>query len=95
VTGLSSQGPDTVGKRIEILREVVPNLRRLAILANASNPYVRLTLSEVQDAIRHLGLESATLDIRRAEDIVPALEQLQARVAAIGPLHLVKTQPLL
>ena len=83
VTGLSSQGPDTTGKRIELLREVVPNLRRLAILANASNPYVRLSLSEGQDAIRHFGLESATFDIRRAEDIVPAFEGLQGRVDAL------------
>lgn len=82
VTGLSSQGPDTVGKRIELLREVVLNLRRLAILANASNPYVRLSLSEVQDAVRHFGLESETIDIRRAEDIVPALEGLRGRADA-------------
>jgi putative ABC transport system substrate-binding protein len=83
VTGLSSQGPDTAGKRIELLREVVPNLRRLAILANAGNPYVRLAVSEGQDAIRHFGLESATFDIRRADDIVPAFERLQGRVDAL------------
>lgn len=83
VTGLSSQGPDTAGKRIELLREVVPDLRRLAILANVSNPYVRLALNEVQDAVRHFGLESTTFDIRRAEDIAPAFDRLEGRVDAL------------
>src|SRR3989475_3939262 len=46
VTGLSSQTPDTAGKRIELLREVVPGLRRLAILANVDNSYVALEMGE-------------------------------------------------
>jgi putative ABC transport system substrate-binding protein len=83
VTGLSSQGPDIAGKRIELLREVFPNIRRFAILANASNPYVQIALSEAHDAIRNFGLESATFDIQRAEDIVSAFEGLQGRVDAL------------
>src|SRR5437667_4703510 len=58
VTGLSSQTNDTAGKRIELLREVVPGLRRLAILANVDNSYVALEMEEVQAAIRTLGLEA-------------------------------------
>jgi putative ABC transport system substrate-binding protein len=91
VTGLSSQGPDIAGKRIELLREVVPNLRRVVILANGGNPYVRLALSEGQKAIRHFGLEGATVDIRRAEDIAPAFEGLQGR----GDALYVAADPLL
>jgi putative ABC transport system substrate-binding protein len=50
VTGLSSQTPDVAGKRIELLREVVPGLGRFAIFANPDNPYVALEVHEVQAA---------------------------------------------
>jgi len=71
VTGLSIQGPDLAGKRLELLREVVPNLRRLAIIANVGNPAVVLEIGEAQGAARALGLETVTPEIRRAEDISP------------------------
>src|SRR5262249_8684665 len=48
VTGLSVQHTDLVGKRLELLREIVPNLRRLAIMANVGNPAAMLELNEVQ-----------------------------------------------
>jgi putative ABC transport system substrate-binding protein len=57
-TGLSSQQTDTIGKRIEILREVVPGLRRLAIMANVGNSFTVLELGEVQATARTLGLRS-------------------------------------
>src|SRR5713226_7660428 len=60
VTGLSSQTPDLAGKRIELLREVVPGLRRLATLANVDNSYVLLEMREVQAATRTLGIEVAS-----------------------------------
>ena len=46
VTGLSIQHPDLVGKRLELLREVIPGLRRLAIIANVGNPYMVLEIAE-------------------------------------------------
>src|SRR5947208_9752015 len=52
VTGLSAQQTDTAGKRVELLREVVPHLGRLAILANASDPGAALDMREVQAAAR-------------------------------------------
>ena len=58
VTGLSNQTADLAGKRLELLREVVPGLRRLAIMANVDNPQSRWTSSEVQAAARGLGLRS-------------------------------------
>jgi putative ABC transport system substrate-binding protein len=77
VTGLSLQQTDLPGKRLELLREVVPNLRLLAILANVGSPNAVLEMSEVQAAARTLGLEAVTLEIRRAEDIGPAFETLK------------------
>ena len=76
VTGLSTQATDVAGKRLELLREVIPGLRRLAIFANVDSPLVVLEMREVQAAARTLGFEVATLEVRRAEDIVPAFEAL-------------------
>jgi len=79
VTGLANQMSDTSGKKIEFLREVVPGLRRLAIMANAGNPGSMLDMSEAQATARRLGLEVTTSEIRRAEDIVPAFEAFKDR----------------
>src|SRR5215472_3153581 len=86
VTGLSSQTPDLAGKQIELLREVVPGVRRFAILANPDNSYVALEVSEVQAAARMLDLEVALFEIRRAEDIALAFEGLKGRADALYPL---------
>jgi putative tryptophan/tyrosine transport system substrate-binding protein len=83
VTGLSLQATDTAGKRLGLLLEVVPGLRRLAIMANADNPNTRLDVREVQAAASTLGLEVATVEIRRAEDIPPAFEALRGRADAL------------
>jgi len=83
ITGLSGQATDTAAKRLQLLREVVPNLRRLAIMANVGNPFAVLEMDEVQAAARTLGLEVAALEIRRAEDIAPALETLKGRAEAL------------
>jgi putative ABC transport system substrate-binding protein len=83
VTGLSLQQSDVAGKRLELLGEVVPGLRRLAILANIGNPAVMVDIGEVQVAARTLGLEIATLEIRRAEDIARVFETLKGRVDAL------------
>jgi putative ABC transport system substrate-binding protein len=83
VTGLSSQTDDLAGKRLELLREVVPSLRQVAILANVGNPVSVLELREVQVAARALGLEFDALEIRRSEDIGPAFEALKGRAEAL------------
>jgi putative tryptophan/tyrosine transport system substrate-binding protein len=83
VTGLSSQQTDTTTKRLELLHEVVPGVRRLAILANTDNSYVALEMREVEAATRTLGLETAWVEIRRAEDIAPALEGLKGGAEAL------------
>jgi ABC-type uncharacterized transport system substrate-binding protein len=57
VTGLANQQSDTSGKKLEFLREVVPGLRRLAIMANAGNPGSMLDMSEAEATARRLGIE--------------------------------------
>jgi putative tryptophan/tyrosine transport system substrate-binding protein len=83
VTGLSSQSPDAAGKRLELLRELVPGLRRLAVLTDIGNPFTEREKSEVQRAARILGLELAAVEIRRAEDIDSAFQGLQMHVQAL------------
>ena len=83
VTGLSNQGTDLVGKRIELLREIVPQLRRLAVLANAGYPAAMLEMEEIQAAARILGLEVAAFEVRQSNDIAPAFEALKSRAEAL------------
>ena len=83
VTGLSNQQSDLGNKRLELFREVVPGLRRLAILGNVGSPAIVLEMSEVQATARTLGLEVAAAEIRRAADIAPAFEALKGRAEAL------------
>jgi len=83
VTGLSLQQTDLAGKRLELLREVVPHLRRLAILANVDYPDALLEMAEVKAMARTLGLEVVPLEIQRAEDIAPAFEAMKAKADAM------------
>jgi ABC transporter substrate binding protein len=69
VTGLSNLARDLTAKRSELVREIVPRLRRLAILVNAAYPGAALELGEIHAAARTLGFDVATVEIRRAEDI--------------------------
>jgi putative ABC transport system substrate-binding protein len=91
VTGLSLQQADTTDKRLELLREAVPNLGRLAIMANAGGPGAVREMGKVQATARAIGLEATTLVIRQAEDIAPAIEALKSRTDALY----VATDPLL
>ena len=77
-TGLSIQAADLASKRLEILREIVPSLRQLAVMANAGNAQPVLEAKETQAAARALGLEVVPLEIGRAEDIAPAIQALKA-----------------
>jgi putative tryptophan/tyrosine transport system substrate-binding protein len=90
VTGLSLQSTDLVGKRLELLREVVPGIHRLAVMASVGSPAAVLEMGEVQTAAQTLGLDIATFEIRRTEDFAPAFDALKSRAQA---LYLV-TDPL-
>jgi putative tryptophan/tyrosine transport system substrate-binding protein len=78
-TGLSLQTTDHAAKRVELLRELMPAARRLAILVNSRNPGAVLELREAETAIRALGLEPSLHEIQRAEDIAPAFEAMNGQ----------------
>jgi putative ABC transport system substrate-binding protein len=83
VTGLSNQGSDLPAKRLELLREVLPRLRRLAVMANADYSGGVSEGEQVDAAARALGLELVPLPVRRAEDIASALDGLKGGVEAL------------
>jgi len=83
VTGLSVLSVDLAGKRLDLLREAISNLGRLAIMGNVGNPIVVLELGELQAAARMLGLQVDALEIRRSQDIAPALEAVKGRADAL------------
>ena len=78
ITGLSSQQSDIATKRLELLREALPHLRRLAILTNGTNPHAGLEADEAQETASKLGLEVTRIEIRRAEDIAVTFATLKA-----------------
>jgi putative ABC transport system substrate-binding protein len=82
-TGLSLQATDATGKRLSLLGEVIPGLRRLAIMANSDNPSAVLEMREAEATARTLGLEGVTSEIRRSEDIAPGFDALKGRVEAL------------
>jgi len=82
-TGLSLQATDAVGKRLQLLGEVITGLRRLAIMANSGNPSAALEMREAEATARTLGLEGVTSEIRRSEDIAPAFDAIKGRVEAL------------
>ena len=83
VTGLSAQQSDLASKRLGLLREALPGLRRLAVLANVDNPESVLELREAEAAATKFGIEVAKLEIRRAEDIAPVFEALKGQAEAL------------
>jgi putative tryptophan/tyrosine transport system substrate-binding protein len=83
ITGISNQSADLPGKRLELLRDLVPGLRRVAVMANVGASIGVLELDEVHAAARKLGLEVVSLEIRRAEDIGPALESVKGNADAL------------
>jgi putative ABC transport system substrate-binding protein len=92
VTGLSGQAPDTASKRVELLREIIPDLRLLGILAAVDNPLTARDVDEVQEASRTLAIETMALHLKRAEDISAAFKRLKDRemvklVALVGHRH--------
>jgi len=91
VTGLSLQQSDIVGKKLELLRELLGGLRRLAVIGNVGNPATVLEIGEVKTAADKLGIDIVSLAIRRAEDVSPAFDALKGRAEALY----VSTDPLI
>jgi putative tryptophan/tyrosine transport system substrate-binding protein len=90
VTGLSVQAPDLAGKRVELLRELLPGLRHLAIIGQADYRAAVIEMAEVEGAARTLGLDATRLEIYRIDDIASAIAPLKGYADALyvcaGPL---------
>jgi putative ABC transport system substrate-binding protein len=87
ITGLSFHQTDLAIKRLELLREVVPALRRLAILAVAGNPVTLRDMREVEAAARTFGLTVVTVEIRRIENIAPGFQAREDRADMFRPIR--------
>jgi putative ABC transport system substrate-binding protein len=83
VTGLSLQAANLAGKRLEILRELIPQLRRLAVIFNGGNDQTVLEMSDTEAAARELKLDVAPLEIRSMQDIAPVFETLNSQADAL------------
>jgi putative tryptophan/tyrosine transport system substrate-binding protein len=82
-TGISAQSTELAGKRLEILREALPNLHRLAIIGDVGYAGSVLEISEVQAAARKFAVDIEVLEIRRAADIAPAFQALKGGPQAL------------
>ena len=91
LTGLSLQQSDIVGKKLELLRELLGGLRRLAVIGNVGNPATVLEIGEAKTAADKLGIDIVSLAIRRAEDVSPAFDAIKGRAEALY----VSTDPLI
>ncbi len=78
VTGISLQTLDLAQKRLELFREIVPNVRRLAIMADGTFPQAMLELNSVRDLAGKFKIETTSLEIRRTEDIASAFARAEA-----------------
>jgi putative tryptophan/tyrosine transport system substrate-binding protein len=83
ITGLSNQSEDTPGKRLGLLQEVIPSLRRLAVFGNAANPVAVLEMNEVVATAQKLGLDVVRPEIHRPEDFAPAFAVIKGRADAL------------
>jgi putative ABC transport system substrate-binding protein len=83
ITGMSLQSTDLAAKRLDLLRELVPDVRRVAIMANIGNPGTLLEMSEVQAAARTLDLDVTKSEIRQPGEIASAFEVLKGRADAL------------
>jgi putative tryptophan/tyrosine transport system substrate-binding protein len=82
-TGLALNPIGLAGKRLDLLREVVPSFRRLSVMVNANSPRFQSRMDEVRAAASTLGLEATILEIRRVEDVAPAFETIKDRADAL------------
>jgi putative tryptophan/tyrosine transport system substrate-binding protein len=83
VTGLSNEQADLAGYRLQLLQELIPSVRRVALLGNIGSPLIILEMTAAEEAAPKLGLEVFRLGVRRTEDIDPAIESLKGRADAL------------
>ena len=83
VTGLSNQQTDLAGQRLELLLEVIPGVRRVALMGNVSSPNVHLEMEAVEASARKLNLETLRIEVKTAEEIIPGVESISGRADAL------------
>jgi putative tryptophan/tyrosine transport system substrate-binding protein len=83
VTGLSNEQADLAGYRLQLLQELIPSVRRVALLGNIGSPLIILEMTAAEEAAPKLGLEVFRLGVRTTEDIDPAIESLKGRADAL------------
>jgi len=88
ITGLSNFGRDVAGKRLQLLKEIVPGLSRLALLINSHQATTRVFVEVMQTAADQLGLVLQTFDARSLEEIEPAFDAMaRAGMQAVTPVQ--------
>ena len=75
--------PGLSGKRLDVLHDMIPGLRRLAVMTSAGNANAAVNVNELEGSARALGIEVVTSQIQRAEDIASAIETFKARADAL------------
>jgi putative ABC transport system substrate-binding protein len=83
VTGLSVQQIDLGSKRVELLRELVPDLRRLAVMANVGSPDAVRQLRDVDTTVNALGLQFVKCELKQIEDVASVIDGLKSRAEAL------------
>ena len=91
ITGLTSMAPELAGKRLELLKEMLPPLTRVAILWNPAEPGVRVSLRESETAARTLGIHIVSLEIHAPKDLKSAIvgakrERTEALIVLRDPI---------
>lgn len=83
ITGLSSEQTDLAGYRLQLLHELIPSIRRVALLGNIGSPLITLEMTAAEEAAPKLELEVFRLGVRKTEDIEPAIKSLDDRTNAL------------
>jgi putative ABC transport system substrate-binding protein len=83
VTGLSNMQTDLGGRRLSLLREIQPNVKRVAVFGNVDSPLIALEMEGVKEDGAKLGLETFKLHVTKAEEIVPAIQSLKGVADAL------------
>jgi putative tryptophan/tyrosine transport system substrate-binding protein len=78
LTGVTGMAVELGGKRLELLRAMIPNFARVAVLWNARDPVMTLTSTEIQGAARALGVTVQPLGVHEANDIDSAIAAMTA-----------------
>ena len=83
VTGLSSLAPEMAGKQLELVKEVVPDVKRIAVLYNPGNPSAAQRLNATEAAARTLAVEIEFSKVTSRDDIAVAFRDARSRVGAV------------